>query len=148
MFRRAPREVLRLVAGNLGHQKSNLFRISLYIPKSMRAREVRISRVWRVSTRPKRRRGSGGGNFFGGTGQSFWRFRDGESSKSLVLSSGGRARCVFHVFGGYPPVQRGAEAAEQRRRGDSTPKEWPKGRSNTSIPSFLTSRSVEGTRRC
>jgi len=43
---------------------------------------------------------------------------------------------------------RGAEAAEQRRRGDLTPKEWPKGRSNRSIPSFLTSRSVEGTRRC
>ncbi len=48
---------------------------------------------------------TGGGNFFGGTGQSFWRFRDGESSKPLVLSSGGRARCVFHVFGGYRPVQ-------------------------------------------
>ena len=79
------------------------------------------------------------GNLFGGSG---------ESSKPLALSSGGRARCVFHVFGGHLPVQTGAAAAQQRRRGDLTPKEWPKGRSNRSIPSFLTSRSVEGTRRC
>ena len=41
------------------------------------------------------------GNLFGGSG---------ESSKPLVLSSGGRARCVFYVYGGYLPVQRGAEA--------------------------------------